>query len=54
VSLKVDVILASGTPPVPAAKSATKTIPIVFVASIDLLRPGWPPASHGRAEMSQE
>jgi ABC-type uncharacterized transport system substrate-binding protein len=35
VSLRVDVILASGTPPVPAAKSATKTIPIVFVASID-------------------
>ena len=35
VRLNVDVILASGTPPVPAAKGATKTTPIVFVASID-------------------
>ena len=40
VSLKVDVILASGTPPVPAAKNATKTIPIVFVASIDPVATG--------------
>jgi len=40
VSLKVDVILASGTPPVPAAKSATRTIPIVFVASIDPVATG--------------
>jgi len=40
VSLKVDVILASGTPPVPVAKSATKTIPIVFVASIDPVATG--------------
>jgi len=30
VSLKVDVLLASGTPPVPVAKAATKMIPIVF------------------------
>src|SRR5262249_39447551 len=28
----VDVIIASGTPPVVAAKNATRTIPIVFVA----------------------
>ncbi len=40
VALKVDVLLASGTPPVPAAKSATKTIPIVFVASIDPVATG--------------
>jgi putative ABC transport system substrate-binding protein len=40
VTLKVDVILASGTPSVPAAKSATKTIPIVFVASIDPVATG--------------
>jgi putative ABC transport system substrate-binding protein len=40
VGLKVDVLLASGTPPVPAAKSATKTIPIVFVASIDPVATG--------------
>jgi putative ABC transport system substrate-binding protein len=40
VSLKVDVLLASGTPPVPAAKGATKTIPIVFVASIDPVATG--------------
>jgi putative ABC transport system substrate-binding protein len=40
VGLKVDVLLASGTPPVPAAKAATKTIPIVFVASIDPVATG--------------
>jgi putative ABC transport system substrate-binding protein len=40
VSLKVDVILASGTPPVPVAKRATRTIPIVFVASIDPVATG--------------
>jgi putative ABC transport system substrate-binding protein len=32
---KVDVLLASGTPPAMAAKRATSTIPIVFIASID-------------------
>jgi putative ABC transport system substrate-binding protein len=32
---KVDVIIASGAPAVPPAKSATSTIPIIFVASID-------------------
>jgi putative tryptophan/tyrosine transport system substrate-binding protein len=36
----VDVLLASGTPPVPVAKSATQTIPIVFVASIDPVATG--------------
>jgi putative ABC transport system substrate-binding protein len=40
VKRKVDVILASGTPPVPAAKNATTTIPIVFVASIDPVATG--------------
>ncbi len=40
VNLRVDVILASGTPPVAAAKSATKTIPVVFVASIDPVATG--------------
>jgi len=40
VRLNVDVILASGTPPVPVAKSATQTIPIVFVASIDPVATG--------------
>jgi putative ABC transport system substrate-binding protein len=40
VGLKVDVILASGTPPVPVAKNATRTIPIVFVASIDPVATG--------------
>jgi ABC-type uncharacterized transport system substrate-binding protein len=40
VSLNVDLIVASGTPPVPAAKSATTTIPIVFVASIDPVATG--------------
>jgi putative tryptophan/tyrosine transport system substrate-binding protein len=37
---KVDVIIASGTPPVAAAKNATRTIPIVFVASIDPVATG--------------
>jgi putative ABC transport system substrate-binding protein len=36
----VDVIVASGTPPVPAAKNATRTIPIVFVAAIDPIAAG--------------
>jgi putative ABC transport system substrate-binding protein len=36
----VDVIIASGTPPVVAAKNATRTIPIVFVASIDPIAGG--------------
>ena len=36
----VDVIIASGTPPVPAAKNATRTIPIVFVAAIDPVSTG--------------
>jgi putative ABC transport system substrate-binding protein len=37
---KVDVIIASGTPPVPVAKRATRTIPIIFVASIDPVATG--------------
>jgi putative ABC transport system substrate-binding protein len=37
---KVDVIIASGTPSVPPAKSATSTIPIIFVASIDPVATG--------------
>ena len=37
---KVDVIVASGTPSVPPAKSATSTIPIIFVASIDPVATG--------------
>jgi putative ABC transport system substrate-binding protein len=36
----VDVIIASGTPPVVAATNATRTIPIVFVASIDPVAAG--------------
>ena len=40
VRLKVDVLLASGTPPVPVAKNATQTIPVVFVASIDPVATG--------------
>jgi putative ABC transport system substrate-binding protein len=36
----VDVIVASGTPPVPVAKNATRTIPIVFVAAIDPVAAG--------------
>ena len=40
VGRNVDVIVASGTPPVPAAKNATRTIPIVFVAAIDPIATG--------------
>jgi ABC-type uncharacterized transport system substrate-binding protein len=40
VRLNVDVLLASGTPPVPVAKNTTKTIPVVFVASIDPVATG--------------
>ena len=40
VSQKVDVIVASGTPAVPVAGRATRTIPIVFVASIDPVATG--------------
>src|SRR5215472_8647040 len=36
----VDLIIASGTPPVVAAKNATRTIPIVFVAAIDPIATG--------------
>jgi putative tryptophan/tyrosine transport system substrate-binding protein len=37
---RVEVIVASGTPPVPAASRATRTIPIVFIASIDPIAAG--------------
>jgi putative ABC transport system substrate-binding protein len=40
VRLNVDVVIASGTPPTVAAKNATTTIPIVFVASIDPVAAG--------------
>ncbi len=40
VRLNVDVLLASGTPPVPVAKSATQKIPVVFIASIDPVATG--------------
>jgi ABC-type uncharacterized transport system substrate-binding protein len=36
----VDIIIASGTPPVAAAKNAAPTIPIVFVANIDPVATG--------------
>jgi putative ABC transport system substrate-binding protein len=40
VRLKVDVLVASGTPSVLPAKKATTTIPIVFVAAIDPVAAG--------------
>ena len=40
VALKVDVILASGTPAAMAAKRATRTIPIVFAAIADPVTSG--------------
>jgi putative tryptophan/tyrosine transport system substrate-binding protein len=38
--LNLDVLLVSGTPPIPVAKLATQTVPIVFVASIDPVSTG--------------
>jgi len=38
--LNIDALLVSGTPPVPVAKLATKTVPVVFVASIDPVATG--------------
>jgi putative ABC transport system substrate-binding protein len=40
VALKVDVIVASGTPAARAAKQATKTLPIVFTAVADAVTSG--------------
>ena len=40
VNRKVDVIMASGTPAILAAKSATSTIPIVFFGGADLVATG--------------
>jgi putative ABC transport system substrate-binding protein len=40
INLKVDVIFASGTPPVLAARSAAGKIPVVFVAAIDPVATG--------------
>ena len=40
VRLKVDVIFASGTPPVLAARDAAGAIPVVFVAAIDPVATG--------------
>jgi putative ABC transport system substrate-binding protein len=36
----LDVLVASGTPSVPAARSATRTVPVVFVAAIDPVATG--------------
>jgi putative ABC transport system substrate-binding protein len=38
--LNIDALLVSGTPPVPVAKLATQTVPVVFVASIDPVATG--------------
>src|SRR6266498_539150 len=40
VALKVDVIVAGGTPQALAAKQATRTIPIVFAAAVDPVENG--------------
>jgi putative ABC transport system substrate-binding protein len=41
VGLQVDVLLAAGTPAIHAAKSATGSIPILMVGSLDPLRAGF-------------
>jgi putative ABC transport system substrate-binding protein len=52
VSLKVDVIVAGGTPAPLAAKRATSTIPIVMPTAGDPVGTGLVAALPGRAEMS--
>ena len=49
VGRKVDIIAVTGMPTALAAKSATSTIPIVFIVGTDPVRPVWSPASPGRA-----
>jgi ABC-type uncharacterized transport system substrate-binding protein len=41
VKSKVDVIVTATSPAVLAAKKATNTVPIVFAATADPVRPGW-------------
>ena len=50
---KLTCILASATPAAVAAKNATRTIPIVFMAALILLRLGWLTAWRGLGETSQ-
>jgi putative ABC transport system substrate-binding protein len=54
VRLKVDIIVASTTLAVLAAKGATSEIPIVMFEAGGPLGPGWWPASPGQAETSQD
>ena len=53
VVLKVDVIVAGGTPQALAAKQATRTIPIVLTGAGDPVRAGSSPALRGQAAMSR-
>lgn len=50
VALKVDLIAASATPAVQAAKNATKTIPIVMVLSADAVESGFVASRPSRVE----
>jgi putative tryptophan/tyrosine transport system substrate-binding protein len=53
VALKVDVIVAGGTPAALAAKQATGTLPIVFAGPGDPVTSALVPALRGRAPMSR-
>jgi ABC-type uncharacterized transport system substrate-binding protein len=53
VRLKVDVIIAAAMEEALAAKSVTRTIPVVFLGGGILLRVGWLTALHGPGETSR-
>ena len=53
VGLDIDVLVTIGVPAAEAAKKATPTIPIVFVAPGDEQTPAWCRASRGPGEISR-
>jgi hypothetical protein len=54
IRLKVEVLVVSTTPAVQAAKNATRTIPIVFLACLILLLLGWSTVWRSPGETSRD